>query len=240
MIATASRDNPRSRRRRRARRSLRVMVASASPPLTSKTSRSTKRRISGRVSPVDRASRRSRSFSDTMPNSFLPQLLGKLPDFGAERDWQTHVDLGIEVAVALTAEPRHAEATEPEPSTVLGLKGDLERHPAPPQRRHHHLAAEQGHVQGHQDPDGEVVALAAECRMRQHVDAHEEIPRSTPVAPRSTLAGDPHPGSVPDARWNPHLHPAASPGGLELHRTHGAAIRLLQSERGLRFDILAG
>src|SRR5262245_22364607 len=124
-----------------------------------------------------------------MANSSLPQLLGQLPNVGGERDWQTYVDLGIEVAVALTAEPRHTEATEPEPSTVLSLRGHLERHPAPPQRRHHHLAAEEGHVQGHRDPNEEVLAIAAECRMRPHVNADEEVPRLAPIPPRGALAG---------------------------------------------------
>src|SRR5215472_1931852 len=230
MMATASGDNPRSRRRRRARRSLRIVVASARPRPISRTSRSTKRRISARVSPVDLVSWRSRSFSDIMAHLSLPQLPRQLPQVGGERDWQSDVHLGIEVAVSF----------RPEPGAVLGLGRHLERYPAPLQRRHHDLTSEKGHVERHRHPKEQVVTLATESRVRPHMHAHEKVPRSTPVPPCCTLAGDANPCRVSDARWNLHLHATPSLRVLKVQRAHSAAIRLLQRERRLRFHVLAG
>src|SRR5262252_3399318 len=266
MIATASKDNPRSRRRRRARRSLRTRTVSGAPGRATTTSSSTRRPTSARLSPEDLASRRITSSSAMSGSSLirgpretrgfvgwiirgpretrgfvlsLPQLLGEFAQLRAERDWQTDVNLGVEVAVAPTSESGHAEAAKPKPGPVLRLRWHPERHPCALERRHHHLASEQRDVERHLDPYREVITLATEGRVRQHVDADEEVPRTATVPPGRALAGGTDTRPVADAGWNTHLHPAGALRGMEFHRSLRAPIRLLQRDGGFRFDVLA-
>src|SRR5262252_8021723 len=266
MIATASKDNPRSRRRRRARRSLRTRTVSGAPGPATTTSSSTRRPTSARLSPEDLASRRITSSSAMRRSSIVrgpretrgfvgwvirgprethgfvgsvAQLLGELAQLRGERDRQTDVNPGVEVAVPLTSESGRAEAAKPKPGPVLRLRWHLERHPCALERWHHHLASEQRDVERHLDSYKEVVALATEGRVRQHVDADEEVPRPAAVPTGRALAGGPDTRPVADAGWDPHLHPAGPLRGLEFHRSLSAPIRLLQRDGGFCFDVLA-
>src|SRR5262249_10587752 len=146
------------------------------------------RETGGLVGGIARGPRETRGFVLS-----LPQLLGELQELGGEGDWQTDVNLGVEVAVAPTSESGHAEAAKPKPGPVLRLRWHPERHPCALKRRHHHLASEQRDVERHLDPYREVITLATEGRVRQHVAADEEVPRTATLPPRPALARPTHP-----------------------------------------------
>src|SRR5690606_12223829 len=121
----------------------------------------------------------------------------------SEIDRRLHLHAAEQIAVA--RRPHGANAFAPQAKHLAGLR--LRRnfqHDVPVERRHLDRAAERGGRKADRHLARQILAVAREDRMRPHDDIDVQVARRTAVAARLSLARQPDPVAVVDARR--HLH----------------------------------
>src|SRR5581483_3668031 len=165
-----------------------------------------------------------------------PPLLVRQPP--GHRD----VDEQLQVPAAATLEDRHALAAED--ADLAGLRPGLERElDLALQRRHRHRRAERGLRDRQVDGRKEIVALAREPWVGPDAHEHVQVAGTAAQSPGVTLAAEPDPLAVVDARRDlnrelPLLqHPAGAVAGRA--RMLDDAADTCAARAGLRPDELA-
>src|SRR5712691_148359 len=109
------------------------------------------------------------------------------------------------VASLAGARIRHALFTETELLPVARALGNLQQRAAV-DGRHLDLGSQARFIDAHRHGDLDVVAVAAEKRMRIHAHCNVEIARRSAMGAGVTLARHAQPRTLLRARWNAYLH----------------------------------
>src|SRR3954470_7000300 len=148
-----------------------------------------------------------------------------------ERAGQLHVGDDVEISAFIgLARHGHALTLDPELLAVLRRRRHFQANGAAGERGHHRFAAEHRGRQRHLDARRQIVAVALETAVRQHLHAQVEIAGASAAGAGLALAGDAHPRAVADAGRDAHVDGPRMAVVLQRDPAQRAVVRLVERE----------